>query len=97
MNANVNSELLKAFFEASSNEVHILEAVRDSNNLITDFRYLMGSKIAYGGSVDLAGKLLSSVYPWKKEAGLFDHFVTVTEKDEPLNLVFQFNNNGHTR
>ena len=97
MNANLNGELLKAFFEASSNEVHILEAVRDSNNVIKDFRYLMGSKIAYGGHVDLAGKLMLSVYPWKKETGLFDHFVNVAEKDEPLNLVFQYNQNGYKK
>ena len=88
MNANLNSELLRAFFEASSSEVHILEAVRDSDDVIKDFRYLMGSKIAYGGQVDLAGKLLLTVYPWKKETGLFDHFVNVTEKDEPLDFVF---------
>jgi light-regulated signal transduction histidine kinase (bacteriophytochrome) len=97
MDTNLNGELLKAFFEASSNEVHILEAVRDSDKVIKDFRYLMGSKVAYGGQVDLTGKLLLTVYPWKKETGLFDHFVNVTENDEPLNLVFQYNQNGHKK
>jgi len=97
MEGNLNSELIKAFFEASSNEVHILEAVRDHNDVIKDFRYLMGSKIAYGGQVDLTGKLLLTVYPWKKETGLFDHFVNVTENDEPLNLVFQYNHSGHKK
>ena len=67
MTENLDSGLLKAFFESSCNEVHILEAVRDSNDVIKDFRYLMGSKIAYGGQVDLTGKLLLSVYPWKKK------------------------------
>ncbi|TMI85258.1 MAG: hypothetical protein E6H10_03800 [Bacteroidetes bacterium] len=92
MNGNLNNELLKAFLDASSNEIHILEAVRDSNNTITDFRYLMGSKVAYGKNVDLTGKLLLAVYPWKKETGLFEHFVRVAEGDEPLNLVFQYHN-----
>ena len=97
MNGNLNGDLLKAFFEASSNEVHILEAVRDSKDVIKDFRYLMGSKIAYGGQVDLAGKLLLTVYPWKKETGLFDHFVNVTENDKPLNMVFQYHHNGYKK
>src|SRR5580765_8739938 len=97
MNGNLNSELLKAFFEASSSEVHILEAVRDSQDVIKDFKYLMGSKIAYGGKVDLTGKLLLTMYPWKKETGLFDHFVHVAEKDEPLNLIFQYNHNGYKK
>jgi len=97
MNANLNSDLLRAFFEASSNEIHILEAVRDSDDVIKDFRYLMGSKIAYGGQVDLTGKLLLTVYPWKKETGLFDHFVKVAEEDKPLDLVFQYNQNGYKK
>ncbi|HET9824459.1 MAG TPA: ATP-binding protein [Chitinophagaceae bacterium] len=97
MNWNLNSELLKAFFEASANEVHILEAVRDGNNAITDFRYVMGSKTAYGGKRDLTGKLLLTVYPWKKEIGLFDHFVRVAETDKPLDLVFQYDQNGHKK
>jgi len=97
MDWNLNSELLKTFFEASSNETHILEAVRDNNNMITDFRYLMGSKLAYGGDVDLTGKLLLTVYPWKKDIGLFDHSVRLAETNEPLNLVFQYDQNGHKK
>lgn len=97
MNWNLDDELLKAFFEASSNEVHILDAVRDSNNVIRDFRYVMGSKMAYGGKADLTGKLLLTVYPWKKETGLFDHFVKVAETDEPLDLVFQYHHNGQKK
>ncbi|HEV8285182.1 MAG TPA: ATP-binding protein [Chitinophagaceae bacterium] len=88
MSLNLDDLLLKAVFETISNEVQVLEAVRDTNHVITDFKYLMGSKAVHGGNEDLSGHFILSVYPWKKETGLFDQFVKVVESGEPIDVIF---------
>lgn len=97
MNLTFDTQLLDTVFEMMSNEVHVLEAIRDDNDVITDFRYLIGSKAAYGGKEDLTGKLVSSTYPWKKENGLFDQFVKVVETGESLNTIVSLDENGRSR
>jgi len=97
MNITLDTQLLDTVLETMSNEIQLLEAVRDRNGDITDFRYLIGSKAAYGGKEDLTGKLLSSTYPWKKQIGLFDQFVKVVETGESLDIIFSLNENGGSR
>jgi light-regulated signal transduction histidine kinase (bacteriophytochrome) len=96
MSLNPDFKLLETVFETISNEVQILEAVKDGD-AITDFRYLIGSKAAYGDNKALSGKFLLSLYPWKKDKGLFDLFVKAVEKDEPLDVIFELDENGHNR
>jgi len=91
MKLNLDFQLLDTVFETISNEVQILEAIRDDNGAIVDFRYLTGSKAAYGGKQDLNGKRVLSVYPWKKELGLFDQFVRTVENGKPLDVTFDLN------
>jgi signal transduction histidine kinase len=97
MKFNLDFELLETVFEAISNEVQILEAVMDDNGSITDFRYLTGSKAVYAGMENPHGKLMLSLYPWKKETRLFDHFVKVVEDGTPLDTTFEVDDNGHSR
>jgi hypothetical protein len=44
MSLNLDSQLLEALFETISNEVHVLEAVKNSDHFITGFKSLMGNK-----------------------------------------------------
>jgi len=97
MNLSLDTQLLETVFETISDEIHVLEAVRDNNNVITDFRYLMGTKAAYGGNEDLADKLMLSVYPWKKGRGLFDFFVRVVETGKTIDIIIPLNENGGSK
>ena len=76
MSLNLDNELLEALFETISNEVYVFEAVRNSDHVITDFKNLIGNKTT---GVD-NGKL---------DSQLFDQFVHVTETGEPLDMIFQ--------
>src|SRR5262245_28246447 len=84
MSLNLDNHLLEALFETISNEVHVLESVRNSDGAITDFKSLIGNKTTDSGN----GKL---------DNHLFDQFVNVVETGKPLHLVFQHNKNGQTR
>jgi len=97
MNPSLDTQLLETVFETISDEIHVLEAVRDNNDVITDFRYLMGTKAAYGGIEDLTHKLMLSVYPWKKEKGLFDRFVKVVETSMPVDVIIPVIENGGSK
>jgi light-regulated signal transduction histidine kinase (bacteriophytochrome) len=84
MNLNLNNQLLEALFETISNEVHVLEAIRNSDHIITDFKSLMGNKTTDTGN----GKL---------DSHLFGQFVNVTETGEPLDMILQNRENGQHR
>ena len=84
MSLNLDNELLEALFETISNEVHVFEAVRSSDHVITDFKSLIGNKTT---GVD-NGKLYNK---------LFDQFVHVIETGEPLDMIFQHQETGQNR
>ena len=84
MSLNLDSQLLEALFETISNEVHVLEAVKNSDHFITGFKSLMGNK----GDAPDNGKL---------DRKLFDQFVNVVETGEPLDMIFQYGENGENR
>jgi len=89
MSLNLDNQLLEAIFETISNEVQVLETVRNTEHTIIDFRYIIGSRGNHKSSENLSGKLVLSIYPWEREAGLFDRFVKVVETGEPLDIIFQ--------
>ena len=97
MKLNLDFHLLETVFETISNELQILEAVMDDDGSIADFRYLTGTKAAYGGIENPHGKLVLSLYPWKKQTGLFDRFVKVVEDGTPLDTIVELNDNGYSR
>ena len=84
MSLNLDSQLLDALFETISNEVHVLEAMRNSDHIITDFKSLVGNKVTNGTNGTLDSKL-------------FDQFVKVVETGEPLDMVFQYGENGQNK
>jgi len=80
MSLNLDSQLLEALFETISNEVHVLEAVKNSDHFITGFKSLMGNRADDADN----GKL---------DRKLFDQFVNVVETGEPLDMIFQHGEN----
>jgi signal transduction histidine kinase len=89
MSINLDYRLLESVFEFISNEVHILEAVRNENNIVIDFRYMAGSKTTSETNEDLRGKLVSLEYRSNNEIDLFHQFVKVIETGKPLDATFQ--------
>ncbi len=85
MSLNLDNQLLEALFETISNEVHVLESVRNSDHTITDFKSLIGNKAA---NTSGNGRL---------DHHLFDQFVDVVETGEPLDTILQYRENGQTR
>jgi light-regulated signal transduction histidine kinase (bacteriophytochrome) len=93
----VERQLLEVVFKTIKDEVRILDAVRDNDNVIVDFKYSLGSRKLNGEQEDLAGKLFLSVYPSGIETGLFQRFVNVVEKNEVLNEIVQYNEGDGAR
>lgn len=84
MSLNLDKQLLEALFETISNEVHVFEAVRDSGHIITDFKSLIGNKTAHMGN-------------GMPDSKLFEQFVNVVETGKPLDMIFQYQDNGQRR
>jgi len=84
MSLNLDNQLLDALFETISNEVHVLEAMRNSDHIITDFKSLIGNKVTDRTNATLDSKL-------------FDQFVNVVETGEPLDMIFQYGENGQDK
>lgn len=84
MSLNLDNQLLEALFETISNEVHVLEAIRDTGRVITDFKPLIQNKTTNAGNGEL-------------DAKLFDQFVNVVETGMPLDMIFQHQDNGQNR
>jgi signal transduction histidine kinase len=97
MNVEADRTLLETILDSISNEVEALEAVTDKHGNIIDFKYLLGFKTAYGMPENLQGKLMNSVYPWKKQNGLFEKFVNVFESGVPLETTVPFSENGQEK
>jgi len=95
MNIIKDRTLLETIFETISDEVAALEAVKDREGNVTDFKYLFGFNTSYGQSGDLRQKLMLSVYAWKKPNGLFDQFVHVYKTGIPLDTVIPISENNH--
>jgi light-regulated signal transduction histidine kinase (bacteriophytochrome) len=93
MSLNLNNDILQAIFETISNEVQVLETVKNTENKIIDFKSIAGSKGTSENSENLTDKLA----PWKKEAGLFDQLVKVVEAGEPLDMIFLLDENGNNK
>jgi signal transduction histidine kinase len=97
MSFNLDVHLLEEIFQSVSKEVQILDAVRDKNNLIIDFRYLAQNRT---GNEKREGEMegfFSQPYFWKTQPGLFEHFVRTVEKDEPFDVKLEFKEGEHSR
>src|SRR5258706_7935306 len=93
MSLNLNNDILEAIFETFSNEVQVLETVRNTEHKIIDFKSIAGSKGTSENNENLTDKLA----PWKKEAGLFDQLIKVVETGEPLDMIFRPDENENNK
>lgn len=83
MSLNLENQLLEAIFETISNEVQVLEAVRNSENIIISFKSLVGNK-----PVSSIERLNST---------LFSEFVQVVETGKILDTIFHQKENDQDK
>jgi light-regulated signal transduction histidine kinase (bacteriophytochrome) len=96
MNLRLNSDLLKAVFETISDDVLVIEAVRDSYNKITGFEDTTVKEFFLDrtNNPDARSLLLSSL---KNGTELFKQFTDVVETGNMLNTIIRFDENDRKK
>jgi two-component system, chemotaxis family, CheB/CheR fusion protein len=86
------NSLLKSVFSSSANGITAKKAIRDENNKIIDFEYLVVNPTAekyFGKKVgSLEGKRLLAEFPEIKNNGYFENYVKVVETGETIRFEF---------
>jgi len=92
-----NRELLQSIIDVSHTAITYSKAVRDKNDGITDFEWLLVNKTAsrYGGKKPLVGKRYSKEYPGVKESGVFEKYVKVVEENELHDFEIYYDHDGY--
>jgi PAS domain S-box-containing protein len=84
----------RAVVEGSLDAFYLLEAVRDQQRQITDFRFInvnqRGANMMSMQPSDMIGHLLCELLPVNRTDGYFDRYVTVVETRRPLEEEFPF-------
>lgn len=80
----LNRRILDAIFEIVTNGIQVLEAVRNNQNEVIDFRTVLGSM----------EHLLFKRYPEAKKSSLFEKLRRVVETGEPLDDIIHHNEEG---
>ncbi|WP_266366250.1 ATP-binding protein [Tellurirhabdus rosea] len=90
--------LLNGILNSSNSGVLALEAVRDGEGKIVDFRYVTVNKAAERilnqPAEKLRGNLLNTLYPGNVQIGLFSLYVHTTETGEPGHQEVHYNVDG---
>ncbi|TVS02201.1 MAG: PAS domain S-box protein [Phycisphaerales bacterium] len=91
---NAQRELLAGVLEASLDGVYALSSVRDEHDRIVDFRFIMMNHAAQdllgkAGS-DVAGMMLTEVFPGVIEAGLLERYIRVAETGEAFRCELRY-------
>ncbi|KUG08709.1 PAS domain-containing sensor histidine kinase [Solirubrum puertoriconensis] len=84
-------ELVRATLDSSADMIQVLDAVRDANGRIIDFRWRLLNAVAtssLGG--DMVGRRLCEYHPGVKESGVFERFVQVMETGEPQRYELEY-------
>ena len=92
LQSEYHRELLQATFDSSPNFIQALEAVRDTNGRITDYKWLLQNNNSIKSLGDNKGKSLIGEYPEVIEKGIFDSFVRVTETGIPQQMELFYRN-----
>jgi diguanylate cyclase (GGDEF)-like protein/PAS domain S-box-containing protein len=87
---------LSGVLNSSLDGIMAFRAVRDDQDQIIDFEWLLSNPTAYQivGREDLIGKRLLEEMPGNREEGLFDMYVQVVETGEPSKYEFYYNHEG---
>lgn len=76
-------ELLQATMDSSMDMIQVFEAVRDGQDHIVDFRWVLNNHAAERQHGDVIGKRLLRQNPGVVDEGIFDTFKRVVETGEP--------------
>jgi len=81
---------LAAIYNNTLMAISVLNAVRDENNQIIDFKIVLANNALERetGRTDLIGKLYAKEYPGIKKVGLFDKMLTVMENGIPVTTEY---------
>ncbi|WP_210488557.1 PAS domain-containing protein [Rufibacter aurantiacus] len=76
-----NRQLLKAVIDASINGIQAFRAIRDEENQLIDFEWILTNQVTdtFLQKNDLLGKRLTDKYPGTKPVGIFDKMKQVNE------------------
>jgi PAS domain S-box-containing protein len=93
-----SQSLLASVLHTSQDGVMVLEAIRDSQTKIVDFKWILANRAAEKmtgrTSHDLLGKQLLVELPGNREAGLFERYVNVVETGIPQEGEFYYDYDG---
>lgn len=91
-----NSELLQSIMASSLSIIRVMEAIRDPNNEIIDFRYVLANKKALNeyDVEDRKGKLFSEVHPELMNSEMFANLKRVIETGNRANFEICFGKKG---
>ncbi|TWR30935.1 PAS domain S-box protein [Mucilaginibacter pallidiroseus] len=91
-----NRDQLQLFLDTTLVQMSILEAVRDSNGVLTDLRIKAVNQELEKetGRNDLVGKLYATEYPGIKETGLFGMIIKAIETGEPQSTEYFYPHDG---
>lgn len=96
--ARMDRDLLASILNASINGLFALEAVRDVEGSIIDFRFLMCNQkllqVLGKREEEIIGKSYLAVLPTSKENGMFDMKCRVIETGEPIEQEFYYKGSG---
>ncbi|WP_375444104.1 ATP-binding protein [uncultured Fibrella sp.] len=92
------AELLQRVVDQSPSGMMLLEAVRDDNKLIVDFKYLITNDLnakMTGYTVEqMTGQLISALFPGYQTLDLFSTLVHVAETGETVENTFAYDRYG---
>ncbi|WP_148661197.1 PAS domain S-box protein [Flavisolibacter tropicus] len=91
-----SAALLQSIVDASLTGISVYKAIRDENNVIIDFEWVLHNKALkqYNDGRDLVGKRCLDEYPGLKESGMFARYVKVIEENVPQDFEVHYANDG---
>jgi signal transduction histidine kinase len=96
--AKMDRDLLTSILDASINGLYAVEAVRDEENKIVDFRFLMCNQMLLQvlgkREEEVVGKSYLLNLPTSKENGMFELKRQVVETGEPVETEFYYKGEG---
>ncbi|RPD48677.1 PAS domain S-box protein [Hymenobacter sediminis] len=89
-------DLLQSVFDTNLIAMSVLEAVRDEDGTILDFRLVLASQQLERetGRTDLEGKFYAQEYPGIRLVGIFDLIVHTVETGEPQGMEYYYPHEG---
>ncbi|RYF85176.1 MAG: PAS domain-containing protein, partial [Chitinophagaceae bacterium] len=98
LQARLDRDLLSSILNASINGLYAVEAVRDDEHKIIDFRFLTCNQkllqVLGKREQEVIGKSYHSILPHSKENGMFDMKCRVIETGEPIEQEFYYKGSG---